>query len=259
MKKYLILVSFIILSCNTSNSEYYDEAVPPMAPKSVETGDISHQENFSVNRKIKKEADIVFETDDLNQTTRNVLQAVKKYQAEIQSEREYGSNKRISHSYIIKVPSENFSKLIKEISRGVQKFEQKQIQSEDVTTQFIDISARLKTKKALEQKYLDLLKQAKGVKEIMEVEKELEKIRGQIESVEGQLKFLAKQTSMSTINLTFYKKIPFQTNFIQKFKKGFKQGWNNLILFLIFLVNLWPFIILGILINLYIKYYRKRH
>ena len=59
--------------------------------------------------------------------------------------------------------------------------------------------------------------------------------------------------------MTFYETIPYETEFGQKFKNGFKNGWDNLIWFLIGLTNIWPFIILiGLVIVIIVRTHRKR-
>ena len=39
--------------------------------------------------------------------------------------------------------------------------------------------------------------------------------------------------------MTFYERIPNENQFGQKFKNGFKNGWNNLIGFFVALTNIW--------------------
>ena len=116
----------------------------------------------------------------------------------------------------------------------------------DVTEKFLDIQARLKTKKELENRYLELLNKASSVTEIMEVEKQIGQLRQEIESKEGRLNYLKSKISLSTLTLTFYKSVPNEVEFGNKFKTGFKNGWDNLIWFFVFITNIWPFVLMAI-------------
>ncbi len=97
---------------------------------------------------------------------------------------------------VIRVSNSDFENLLQEVSSDVKYFDQKEISSEDVTEQFIDIEARLKAKKELENCYLELLKKANKISEILEIEKELVVIREEIESKQGQLNYLQNKVAM---------------------------------------------------------------
>ena len=114
----------------------------------------------------------------------------------------------------------------------------------DVTEEFLDIQARLKTKKELEYRYLALLKQAKDVSDILEIEEKMGQLRSDIESIEGRMKYLQSQVRFSTLTVSFYETVPNSVSFGNKFKYGFKNGWENLIWFFVGLINIWPFIII---------------
>ena len=96
------------------------------------------------------------------------------------------------------------------------------------------------------------------VTEILDIEKQIGQLRSEIESIEGRLKYLQNRVSFSTLTMTFYESIPNETKFGQKFKNGFRNGWDNLIWFFVVLTNIWPFILIGLGLIVGIKIYRKR-
>ena len=65
----------------------------------------------------------------------------------IASDNEYKSSDRISSTISLRVPAEKFDTILSEIAKGVEKFDSKNIRISDVTEQFLDVEARLKTKK----------------------------------------------------------------------------------------------------------------
>ena len=77
---------------------------------------------------------------------------------------------------------------------------------QDVTEQWVDLDARLRTLQATEQELLALLaesrKRGQKLQDIMAVYRELTGIRSQIEQLEGQLKSLDQLAALSAIDVT---------------------------------------------------------
>ncbi|GAA4793336.1 hypothetical protein GCM10023231_22000 [Olivibacter ginsenosidimutans] len=113
-----------------------------------------------IERKLIKEGTLTFETADLTQTKKQIMQAIKKHQGYIASENESNTSGSLNHTVIVRVPAKQFDIFIDDATKGIDRFDTKDIQVKDVTEEFVDIQARLKTKKELEQRYLDLLKKS---------------------------------------------------------------------------------------------------
>jgi hypothetical protein len=148
--------------------------------------------------------------------------------------------------------------LLEKIFKTAQKIESKNISALDVTEEFIDIEARIKTKKELENRYKELLKQAKKVEEILEIEREIGSLRSEIESAEGRLNYLKDRVSLSTLTVVFYEKLNSSFGFTSKFGQAIQNGWTNLLWFFIGLANFWPFIIIGFTIIIIYKRLKGR-
>lgn len=163
--------------------------------------------NREVEQKIIKTGNIRFESNDLEKTYNQIITAVKMHKVVVQNDTEgkdYGS---VFRRLTVRVPSKNFDLFLDDISKGVTYFDNKEISSQDVTEEYIDIDARLKAKKILEARYLELLKKANKVSEMLEIEAQLSAIREEIEAKEGQLRYMQSQISMSTITIEFYKTV----------------------------------------------------
>jgi len=214
------------------------------------------------DQKIIKTANLSFETGDLQATHQRILQLTKDNQGFIQND---NSGKNYGKEYVnltIRVPSDTFEAMLEGISEGVGYFDQKQITQKDVTEEFVDINARLKAKRKLESRYLELLQQAKNVKEMLEIERELSKIREEIEAKEGRLKYLESQVSLSTMYVEFYKTTEAKgvsLSYGQKIANALKGGWNGISNFFLGILYIWPFIvILGVVIYFIRRYIKKR-
>jgi hypothetical protein len=218
----------------------------------------AREESIDPVRKIITRATIEFATNDISATRQNIVAAIEKYDAYTSSDDETKSPGRVSNTMVIRVPSPNFDQMLSEITSGVDRFDEKRIEVQDVTEEFLDVEARLKTKKELESRYLQLLKEAKNVTEVLEIEKQIGELRSEIESIEGRLKYLENNVTYSTITVTFYQKVPLETEFGQKFRIGFRNGWDNLVWFFVFLTNIWPFIVIILVLVFSVRYWKKK-
>lgn len=260
----IILLAFYGCAQNRDSAmfEMADEAMvaPTSEQKIDETIETEEavETDETVGRKLIKEGRVEFKTDDLNSTRETIFEAVKKHKGYVSSDQEFKSPGRKSNTVIIRVPADNFDSLLSDATQGVKRFESKEINVKDVTEEFLDIQARLKTKKELEQRFIDLLKVAKNVTEILEIEKQIGELRSDIESIEGRLKYLQNRVSFSTLTMTFYETIPNETDFGQKFKNALKNGWDNLIWLFVGLTNIWTFILIAVALVIGIRVYKKR-
>jgi len=223
--------------------------LPPPPP-------LSGQEEASQS-KIIKNANLNFETSDLDATAKKVQEAVKKYKGLVSSDVESKDGYTLTRNLKIRVPSAQFEHFISDISQGVSYFDRKEISSEDVTEQFVDSEARLKTKKVLEARYLELLKKATKVSEMLEIEQQISNIREEIEAHEGRLKYLRSQVAMSTLDISFYKTtvtLSGETeSYGSKMGNALMDGFNELSSFFLGLLNMWPFILIFVIVFVIIR------
>jgi len=74
---------------------------------------------------------------------------------------------------------------------------------EDITSQYVDLQARLANARHTEQRLTDLLQNRTGkLSDVLSVENELARVLGEIESMEAERKSLSNQVDFATINLT---------------------------------------------------------
>lgn len=259
---FLLLFSFSSCKKSDSSSENVvsDETVQAIAVpvKTASTGNALYnrtdlnsstkETQQNIEQKIIKQGDLRFETNDLQSTYTQIQNAVKSHNAIIQNDTEGKNYESVFRKLIIRVPSKNFDLFLKDISKGVAYFDNKEISSQDVTAEYIDIDARLKAKKVLENRYLELLKKANKVSEMLEIEKQLSAIREEIEAKEGQLNYMQNQVSFSTITIEFYKSIAEESgvtaSYGMKIWTAIKSGFNSLSSLFINLLSIWPFIII---------------
>jgi hypothetical protein len=73
---------------------------------------------------------------------------------------------------------------------------------QDVTSQYVDLRARLTTWETQEAVLLKLMRRATSVEATLRVQRELQDVQFRIEQIKGQLRVLDSQTSLATIALS---------------------------------------------------------
>ncbi|PCJ64803.1 MAG: hypothetical protein COA58_11040 [Bacteroidetes bacterium] len=286
MKKYtvLALILFSIFGCENNKSEnsnddlsfgqsYQWDVEASDAGSAVTLGNennsteqkrdfLSSEVGVTANLKLIKTGRVTFESQDLQKIGSVIDEAIKATGAYASNENESKTPYRITRSISIRVPSNKFDELLARISQGVDRFDERNISVSDVTEEFYDLSARLKTKKEIETRYIQILSRAGKITEILEVEKQIGEIREEIERVEGRLKYLKNQVSMSTLSINYYETLTIESQnnygFVYKLKNSFVRGWDVLLGFILGLITIWPLILIGFLAFFGIRKLRRK-
>jgi hypothetical protein len=102
----------------------------------------------------------------------------------------------------IRVPAARFEATWAEIRKLGLHVETEKIETQDVTRQYVDQEANLRNLRAEEVQYLGILKQARTVKDMLEVTGKLAEVRGQIEQQQGEFDALSKQVETVAISIS---------------------------------------------------------
>tara|TARA_Y100000782_G_scaffold114937_1_gene153495 strand:+ start:3288 stop:4196 length:909 start_codon:yes stop_codon:yes gene_type:complete len=209
-------------------------------------------------QKLIKKGNLTFETDSLERSSNFLYTAALQFNGYISTDKQEINASKKTNDIEIRVPSDQFDALVTAISNEVKQFDRKDIQVNDVTDQFVDVQARLKTKETLVEHYLQLLNKAKNIEEILKIERQIAPLREEIEAMKGRLKWLTDQTSYSTLKVHFYRTIPAEPVVVKdnspSIVNAFKNGWTGLVYTCIALVNFWPLLLL--IISFFLIYKR---
>ena len=188
------------------------------------------------------------------------------------SDRTYNNVTYSRTSIVIRVPAEKLEaamKIIRELSAdGKDGVISESISGEDVTSDFVDSSSRLRNLKAAEEQLVKLMENTDDLEATLQVFKELTDIRSQIEVLEGHIKFLKESAALSSISVEFIAEASLQPIEIGGWKpKGVAKealgnlirSFQNFINFLIrFSIECLPFLIpLGVGLYFMIRAIRK--
>ena len=102
----------------------------------------------------------------------------------------------------LRVPAERLDEVLREIKKLGRGAETEKIGSEDVTDEYIDVEARVKNQRHLEEQLVGILAQANNVDSALKVHQELTNVRTEIDRLEGRKRFLDTETSLAKISVT---------------------------------------------------------
>ncbi|MCX7861851.1 MAG: DUF4349 domain-containing protein [Bacteroidales bacterium] len=227
------------MSETTKASEAIDGQSSEVVQHSMESSDDVATINIQ-ERKLIKEGSIWFETENVGRTRQRIIRLTNQMKGYISKEYSNKYSEQQRYEMTIRIPSVNFDLFMDSLSGFVTKFDNKDIQVKDVTEEYVDVETRIKTKQEVLSRYRELLKQAKTVSEMLDVQRELGNVQTELESFQGRLKYLQNQVSYSTLNITFYEYQTSEFGFWKKIGKAFVSGWEGLLSFIVIMVNLWP-------------------
>lgn len=272
---FIALVALLLLSCGQkSKDRVFDVTLnePKLEEKAFLQNErpeidttkpvsVSNQNGSSKNieqtkvdwdKKIVKTGSLNVEVKNYNDFNSSLRQKIKQFGGYISQEEQSQTDYSIQNSAVIKIPVDQFDDAVSAFTNGVEKINEKKISSEDVTTEVVDTKSRMESKKQVRQRYLDLLKQAKNMDEILNVQNEINSTQEEIESAAGRIEYLTHSSTFSTINLT-YSQILNATaqnpnnrpSFGIRFANAFKDGLHWVSELFIGLISIWPLMFLG--------------
>ncbi len=174
--------------------------------------------------KIIYTGNVTLETMDWDKSKASVKKLIEDNDGIIQSENEYyndsdwyyNTSETVRTLYITaRIPSDKFNQVL-EGTDGIGHITVKSMDASNVTREYYDVQARLKTKQAELKRFEEILSKADKVKDILEIESHISNVQYEIDSAKSQLENLNLDVSYSTINITLtevtkYSKDPDET------------------------------------------------
>ncbi len=179
------------------------------------------QNGQDTERKIVRTASVSLEVADIQKALDSISALAVQYDGYVVSSNRYNSGDDQGMDNSIRVPSESqggdisiripadkFDEVMQKLTALAVKILSQSTNSQDVTEQYTDLQSQLKNQQAAEAQYLEILKKADNVSDILAVQKELTDVRGAIESLQGRIQYLDRTSDMSLIQVTLTKTRP---------------------------------------------------
>jgi hypothetical protein len=159
------------------------------------------QASLVTQRSIIRRADVAVRVDNVEKAEKQVDRMVAALGGYVDSatSTDLASDKP-TIALTLRVPVGAFDRAIDSLE-GLGVRLSKTINSEDVTTQIVDLDARLRTLSATEETYRGLLRQTHALQNVIDLQDKLTEVRSQIESMAAQRKALSGMASLSTITV----------------------------------------------------------
>jgi hypothetical protein len=104
-------------------------------------------------------------------------------------------------SAALRIPTKQLDGFLADV-RKLGHVEEETRSNEEVSDQYVDLQARLKSARATEQRLIELLGTRTGkLQDVLEAERELARIRGEIESMQGQSAILVHRVNYATVQV----------------------------------------------------------
>ena len=102
----------------------------------------------------------------------------------------------------LRVPADAFDAILADLKGKAVVVLNETTRGQDVTAEFVDIESDLRNAKAEEASYLEIMKRAGKIDEVLQVAQALANVRGRIEQLEGRKRYMTSQTDLATLNVT---------------------------------------------------------
>ena len=187
------------------------------SPKAPEWSDSDGDLAIDVERKIIKTGYISLVVENVEKSLDEISAIASELGGYVVSSSKSSDDETVRGNVSIRVPAEKYDQAFTKLRAIAVKVPNESTDTQDVTEEYIDLTARLSTLEATEVQYLELLKKAETVEDILKVQQALSNIRQDIETLQGRIQYLERTSDMSLININIKEEATFQ-------EKGWEAG-----------------------------------
>lgn len=201
------------------------------ADQSTQRGSTTELDQAGPSTAMIRTGTIDLGSDDLERDLQAVRGVASSVGGQVSAEESYGSTAgadRDRHAQLtLRVPEPRFEQAMERLAE-LGTVHHRAVSSEDVSTQVIDVRAKVRAQRASVRSLEKLMARAKTVGEVMSVERELVSRQARLDSLLQRQAHLADQTSRSTIHVSLSNR-----EVVEESEKGFigglKTGWAALV------------------------------
>jgi hypothetical protein len=265
-KIFLFFFATILVSaCAQKSAEMKAEAdilEQPVDAAQSQLANVPSNDLYSDGKtKLIKTANYRFEVENVKESTEAIIKSIKKYPAYVSSSSLHLENPVLENKMTIRVQNEYFHELLQEIDQQALFVNNRDVTTDDVSKEFVDLESRLKTKREVEARYMEILRKKAGtIEELLNAERQIGELHEEIEATISRINHLREQVSYSTINLEFYQTITQELKAYEEprtadeFKGALKAGLDGIIAVGLLLTYIWPLILIGLGVLGYIRF-----
>lgn len=241
--------------------ETLKSGAPEIAAGSPGEGENPLAQPKSSKRMLIRNGNLEFSSPDVEKSVLEIKAFIDEFNGYVGSEEYAEDGYRKSVRLTVRIPSGDFDNLTDKIGGLDGKVKYFRTEVEDVTEEYVDLEARAHQLGKLEERYLELLKNAREMKDILAIESELNATRTEIEQLQGRIRLLGDRVRYSTLRIHCYQELdPERDSFGNRFISSLTAGWGIFLSFVLALAAIWPFllVLLAVLLVFYVRRRRNR-
>ncbi|MCY3919862.1 MAG: DUF4349 domain-containing protein [Chloroflexi bacterium] len=180
-----------------------EQAAAPMAEPAPGDGGDGPAALQTAERRVISTGFVSVEVEDVPAAAEQVRIAAESLGGFVENSVVSGDDEQAFADVTIRVPQDVFLDALDRIRR-IGEVRSEDLRAQDVTEQFIDLNARLRSALRTEGSLLGLLDRATDVEDVIAIERELSRVRADIERLQGQLNFLERRVALATLSVSLF-------------------------------------------------------
>ncbi|SNS73129.1 protein of unknown function [Bacillus sp. OK838] len=214
-RKKVILIFGLFLFLGACSSNDKEESLPKSQEEKAESKmDSSLSGEQASDKKAEKEAatndrmvihqaQLQLKVKNLEKTQMKIERKANEYGGYIVESNVYREDEeRVEGTITVRIPEARFQDFLVVTEGQASEVVGRNVTGQDVTEQYVDLKARLKSKRAVEERLLAFVQDAKKTEDLLKISSDLAAVQEEIEQLTGQMKYLENQTSYSTVTIT---------------------------------------------------------
>ena len=213
-KTMMLMFSLFLLLAGCSSNEKDDSASESQEEKAESKMDASisgnkvqeeaaEKEGMTDERKVIHQAQLELKVKNLEKAQMKIENKVAEYGGYVVESNVYREDEELVEGTItVRVPEAHFQDFLTDSEGEASEVVGRNVTGQDVTEQYVDLKARLKSKRAVEERLLAFMKDAEKTEDLLKISADLAVVQEEIEQLTGQIKYLENQTSYSTVTIT---------------------------------------------------------
>lgn len=221
----------------------------------------------SDGRKIIRNTSMTIETKEFDDSFALLKSAVDQVGGYIEYSSQYSGGRTRSADFTCRIPTDQYGAFLQNV-QGAGSVVRTEESTEDATSRYVDMEARLKSLRTQEERLLELMEESGSLEELLAVQDKLMEVQYEIESYTQQLKTLSDRIDYATVQI-YLEEVetytPVEPTFGEQIGEAFtnmligvREGVQFIVLAVIYLIPLWVVAGIALAVILIIVKRRKR-
>jgi hypothetical protein len=229
---------------------------PPISPPNPDTA--AAPITAGMDRKIILNAQLDLKVKDGDDVVTKLTSAVRTAGGFVQESRQEGTKQHGRQMFLsIRLPAGEYGSLL-DLAASMGEVNRRREWANDVTEEYLDLEARIKTKEIHLAQLQRLYAQSGSIREMIDLEQEIARVTADLESMKGRIQYLSNQVQFSTITITLYEPgvptpIRDPQTVWERITMGYERSWNNTVNFtgdmMVFIASSIPVVLLGLVLG----------